>query len=220
MNEISARETQRVAKPWVYLWFRWKVAGKKKTAFQGIVGRFCTMRLIMVKECGGQLEGVRQSRTPSRTRLDSRMGNLKDQTASEQTHHAISSLPKGERHAECWTPKGREGASGVSRRGDLVQISVVENDPTRCRVSARDDGIIRKQQKYPFSGRGGGTGLGSSLPEGEMAEARVEDRDRGVFVLAGIRGKRAPCREPLALRSCMENGETALGYNRRRRLSV
>lgn len=148
------------------------------------------------------------------------MGKLKDQPASDQSYHAISRLPKGEQHAECWTPKGREGASGVSRRGDLVQISVVEDGPIRCRVSARDDSIIRKQQKYPFSERGGGTGLGSPLPEGEMAEARVENRDRGVFVLAGIRGKRAPYYEPLALRSCMENGETALGCNCRRRFSV
>lgn len=53
--------------------------------------------------------------------------------------------------------------------------------------------------------RGDGGWLGTLLPEGEVAEAEVENRDRGVFVLAGIRVKRAPYHEPLALRSCTEN---------------
>lgn len=146
MNKTRARGTQRIAKPWGCIsGFVGELLGRERPPSRVSLGDFCAMGLITTKECWGAIGRCkREPRTPSRTRLDSRMGKLKDQPASEQTHHATSRLPKGEQHAGCWTPKGREGTSGVSRRGDLVQISAVEDDPIRYRVSARDDGITRK----------------------------------------------------------------------------
>ena len=93
---------------------------------------------------------------------------------------------------------------------------MVEDDPIRYSVSARDDGIIKEQYKYSFRERGGGRGSLSTLwPEEEVAEAQVENK-----IVEYLYSRRYVESEPLTLRSCMENGVTALGCKRRSWLSV